>query len=251
MDTLMDLINSNQLGQLKLPAKPECMDTDQQVLFTTAITADPLPIGPGEWQGGAAAAYKLIAPSTPPLPTELPAPSRKLVFDAASIDRAGVPALMRVYLDGYMGFSPFIKYFPAPSDILLPAQFKPEEERHPSWEAPKLRDQWTKRRYVAFEVCRQASALQQAVDTSICGRGSQAGGTQAEQEEVCAACGQHRLEDCSQQSSCPATGCHAGKQEEWLPPSEHRDPEHNVAASAGRKAGCTSAQKQWQKYATL
>ena len=164
LDTLMDLINSNQLGQLKLPAKPEGMDTDQQVLLTIAITADPLPLSWTNRQGDAAAAYKLIAPATPPLPTELPAPSRKLVFDGASIDRAGVPALMRVYLDGYMGFSPFIKYFHVPSVIPLPDEFKPEEEQHPSWEAPKLRDQWLKRKNVTFEVCMQAPALQQAVN---------------------------------------------------------------------------------------
>lgn len=69
-----------------------------------------------------------------------------------------------MYLDGPMGFSLFTKYFRVPSGIPLPAQFRLEEERHPSWEAGKLRDQWLKRRDLAFEVCMQAYALQQAVN---------------------------------------------------------------------------------------
>jgi len=58
VDALVALIDSNKLSQVMLSAKPECMDTDQQVLFAQKISADPLPIGPGDWQGDVAAAYQ-------------------------------------------------------------------------------------------------------------------------------------------------------------------------------------------------
>ena len=154
LDTLMALINSN-------------MDTEQQMRFAQQISADPLPASAGEWQGDVTAAYK--APVTPPAAAELPvsaATSRQLVFDGSSIDSAGVSALTRVYLDGYMGFSPFVKYFPVPTQFDLPAGFRPTEERHPRWEASKLADQWLKRRDLAFEVCIQAAALHSAVNSS-------------------------------------------------------------------------------------
>ena len=165
VDTLMALINSNQLCQLKLSSDPEGMDTDQQKQFAQQIRADPLYDSAGQWQGDVTTGCK--APVTPPVTGELPvsaAPSRKLVFDASSMDSAGVSALTGVYLDGYMGFSPFIKYFPVPTKFDLPAQFRPTEERHPRWEASKLADRWLKRKDLAFEVCIQAPALQQAVN---------------------------------------------------------------------------------------
>lgn len=144
LDALMALINSNRFDQMMPTAKPE------------------------EWQGDDATAHK--APSTPPMVAELPvsaAAPRKLGFDGSNIDRAGVSALMRVYLDGHMGLTPFIKYFPVPSSLTVPAQFIPEEAKHPGWEASKLADQWLKRRDVAFEVCMQASPLQQAVNARV------------------------------------------------------------------------------------
>lgn len=163
-DTLMALINSNQLCQLKLSSDPEGMDTDQQTQFAQQISADPLYVSAG--QGDVITGCK--APVTPPVAGELPvsaAPSRKLVFDGSSMDSAGVSALTGMYLDGYMGFSPFIKYFPVPTKFDLPAQFRPTEERHPRWEASKLADQWLKRKDLAFEVCIQAAALRSAVNS--------------------------------------------------------------------------------------
>lgn len=168
LDTLVTLIDSNHHNAYVTPGpatRPENMDTDQQTLFFQQISADPLPVSAGEWQGNVTAACK--PPVTPPAAAELPvslATSRKLVFDGSSIDSAGVSALIRVYLDGYMGFSPFVKYFPVPIQFNLPAEFRPTEGRHPRWEASKLADQWLKRRDLAFEVCIQASALQQVVN---------------------------------------------------------------------------------------
>lgn len=159
LDTLVTLIDSNHHNAYIMPApaaKPENVDTDRQTLFCQQISADPLPVK---------AACK--APVTPPAAAELPvsaATYRKLVFDGSSIDSAGVSALIRVYLDGYIRFSPFIKYFPVPTQFNLPAEFRPTTERHPCWEASKLADQWLKRRDLAFEVCLQASALQQVVN---------------------------------------------------------------------------------------
>ncbi|DBA88391.1 TPA: hypothetical protein ACH3X2_004885 [Trebouxia sp. C0005] len=51
-----------------------------------------------------------------------------------------------------------------PLPFNLPAEFRSIEERHPRWEASKLADQWLKRRDLAFEVCIQASALQQVAN---------------------------------------------------------------------------------------
>ena len=113
------------------------------------------------------------AADRPPTPQANDAPlasatlPRKLVFDGASIDKAGIQTLMRVYLDGYGNFPPFIHYFPVPSSTPLPDQFTPEEARHPGWEVEKLKEQWAKRKNVAFEVCRQAPALQQAVNARL------------------------------------------------------------------------------------
>lgn len=138
------MINSNRFDQMMPTAKPE------------------------ERQGDDATVHN--APSTPPMVAELSvsaATPRKLVFDGANIDRAGVSALMRVYLDGQ---SPFIKYFPVPSstsNTLLPAEFGPEARRNPGWEMTKLADQCLKRRDLAFEVCVQASALQQTVNARV------------------------------------------------------------------------------------
>lgn len=74
---------------------------------------------------------------------------------------------MQVYLDGYDRFPPFVKYFPVPSSTPLPAQFTPETEKHPGWEPKSLVEQWAKRKDLAFEVCRQASALQIAVNARV------------------------------------------------------------------------------------
>lgn len=145
VDALMALsLNSNKFDQMIPTAKPE------------------------ERQDDDATVHK--APSTPPMVAELAvsaATPRKLVFDGANIDRAGVSALLRVYLDGQ---SPFIKYFPVPSSTSntpLPAEFRPEARRHPGWEMTKLADQWLKRRDLAFEACVQSSALQQAVNARV------------------------------------------------------------------------------------
>ena len=168
VDTLVTLIDSNHHNAYVMPGpagKPENVDIDQQTLLCQQISADPLPVSAGELQGNVTMACK--APVTPPAAAELAvsvATSRKLVFDGSNIDSAGVSALIRVYLDGYMGFSPFIKYFSVPSATTLPAEFRPMEERHPRWEASKLADQWLKRIDLAFEVCRQAPALQQVVN---------------------------------------------------------------------------------------
>ncbi len=186
LNALLALINSNKLSGAAMPvasadpaarvqrsqstAQPEYLDTDQQVLFATRISADPLPYGPGDWQGNVAAAHTIPTAPIAPTVAEWPvsaAGSRPLVFDGANIDRAGVPALTRVYLDGHMGLSPFINYFPVPACIPLPAQFRPEGERHPRWEKDSHRDVWDKRKDLAFEVCRQAYALQQAVNARV------------------------------------------------------------------------------------
>lgn len=114
----------------------------------------------------------VISCRKPPTPQPNPAPPisitlNKLRFDGRSIDKGGVVALTRVYLDGYLGFSPFIKYFPVPlCDVPLPREFTPEEEQAPEWER-KHRHQWDKRKDVAFQVCRQAYALQQAVNAKV------------------------------------------------------------------------------------
>ena len=150
VDTLVTLIDSNQHHAYVMPgpaAKPE-----------TSASEDPV----------AAAADRPPTPQAndaPPASAMLP---RKLVFDGASIDKAGIQLLMRVYLDGCDNLPPFIKYFPVlPPSITLPNQFRPEEARHPGWKVEKLKEQWAKRRYVAFEVCRQAPALQQAVNARV------------------------------------------------------------------------------------
>ena len=98
LDALLALIDSNKLSIAAMPqaasAKPEHKDTGNQ-------------------QGGVAAPNP-TAPAVAELPVSATG-SRKLMFDGAGIDRAGgVVALTRVYLDGYNGFSPFIKYFPVP-----------------------------------------------------------------------------------------------------------------------------------------
>ena len=129
---------------------------------------------------GKSASTSASAPSPAPVPASLSPPtvaelpvsavvSRNLVFDRASIDKAGgAAALIRVYLDGYLGFFPFIKYFPVQPCGPLPAQFSPDQEQQPRWEGSH-RDQWDKRNDLAFEVCRQAYALQQAVNARVPG----------------------------------------------------------------------------------
>ena len=147
LETLVTLIDSNQHHAYVMrgpTTKPEASASEDPV----AAVADRPPTPQ--------------ANDAPPASAMLP---RKLVFDGASVDKAGIQLLMRVYLDGYANFPPFIKYFPVlPPSTPLPDEFRPEEARHPGWEAEKLKEQWAKRRYVAFEVCRQAPALRQAVN---------------------------------------------------------------------------------------
>lgn len=150
LDTLVTLIDSNQHHAYVMPgpaAKPEASASGDPVV--AAADRPPTP----------------QANDAPPASAMLP---RKLVFDGASIDKAGIQSLMRVYLDGFANFPPFINYIPVlPSSTPLPDQFRPEEARHPGWEVEKLKEQWAKRRYVAFEVCRQAPSLQQAVNARL------------------------------------------------------------------------------------
>ena len=147
LDALLALIDSNKLSVAAKPqvasAKPEYMDTGNQQSSVATIPT---------------------APTVAELPVSATR-SRKLVFDGANIDKAGaVVALTRVYMDGHLGFYPFIKYFPVPQCVALPDEFTPEEEQAPKWEKKNYRDYWDKQRDVAFEVCRQAYALQQAVN---------------------------------------------------------------------------------------
>ena len=123
-----------------------------------------------------------LAPPSPPSPASPgPAPtsplltntvsaavSKKLVIDGASLDAAGITAWINVYLDGYNGSSPFIKYYPMhPSDPELPDEFRPVQEKSPGFKEKRFGDLWDKRRHLAFEVCRQASALQKAVNARL------------------------------------------------------------------------------------
>ena len=102
--------------------------------------------------------------SLPIMPISVAAP-RKLQIDVASFDQAGgLATLMQVYLDGYKGLVPFIKYFPIPIAYTPPDCFKPQGERKPRWETKRLGERWQKRSYVVFEVCIQAEPLQQAVN---------------------------------------------------------------------------------------
>ena len=127
-------------------------------------------------------AVPLASPSPPPPTSPGPAPTskpvtntvfvsvtntgfQKLVLDGASLDVAGIAAWISVYLDGYSGSSPFIKYYPMlPSDPELPDEFRPAQEKSPGFKEKRFGDLWDKRRHLAFEVCRQASALQKAVN---------------------------------------------------------------------------------------
>ena len=146
LDTLLTLIDSNHHNAYVMPgpaAKPEVSAIDDQVAAAADRPPTPQPH------------------DTLTVSVMLP---RTLVFDGSSIDSAGVSALTGVCLDGYMGFPPFIKYFPVPTQFYLPGQFRPTEERNPRWEASKLADQWLKRRDLAFEVCIQAAALCSAVN---------------------------------------------------------------------------------------
>lgn len=146
LDTLVTLIDSNQHHAYVVPGQA----TKPEVSTTNSVAT--------------------AGPSTPPPDAALTASSllpRKLVFNSAEIDNGGIQLLMRVYLDGYSNFPPFIHYFPVPSSTPLPDQFRPEEARCPGWEADNLKDQWEKRRHLAFEVCRQASALQIAVNAKV------------------------------------------------------------------------------------
>lgn len=149
LDTLLTLINNNQhnnpYGMPGQPAKPEASSSEQTVSAPAA------------------------GPSTPP-PDAAPIASvllpRKLVFDGTSIDKAGIPLLARVYLDGFDRFPPFIKFFPVPTQYSpLPDEFRPESEKAPEWEnKTTMRQHWIRRRDLAYEICKQAYWLQQKVN---------------------------------------------------------------------------------------
>ena len=152
MDTLLTLIQHNQhnnpYGMPGQPAKPEASSSEQTVSAPAA------------------------GPSTPPLdvaPTASVLLPRKLVFDGASIDKAGIALLARVYLDGFDRFPPFIKFFPVPTQYSpLPDEFKPESEKAPEWEdKSKMRQHWNRRRDLAYEICKQAYWLQQKVNARV------------------------------------------------------------------------------------
>ncbi len=129
-----------------------------------------------EENGKLAAASVALAPSPAPSPAPTPASptiaalpgsaavSRKLAFDDSLDKTGGVPALMKVYLDGPMAF---IKYFPVHPCGPLPAQFRPDREQPPRCHLDSYKDLWDKRRDLAFEVCRQACALQQSVNAKV------------------------------------------------------------------------------------
>jgi len=91
------------------------------------------------------------------------------VFDRASIDKAGGASSPDLgWLDGCLGFVSFIKYSPVHPCSPSPAEFNPDQEQQPRWEGSH-RDHWDKRKDLAFEVCRQACALQQALITRVPG----------------------------------------------------------------------------------
>lgn len=143
LDTLVTLINSNQHSAYLMPvpaAKPEASASENP---------------------STAAADRPSTPETddaPPVSTMLP---RKLVFDGKGIDLA---QLMRVYLDGFNRFPPFIRFFCVPDKYdPLPEQFRPETEKAPGWEDKNSGKQWADRRDAVYEVCKQAYWLQQTV----------------------------------------------------------------------------------------
>ena len=98
--------------------------------------------------------YKLIKP---PLIV-----CRKLYLDTCAINR--VDTLTRMYLDGLLGFPPFVKYFPIPGESSLTAEFNQDFLPNPGFEPKSDRQKWDKRQHVAYEVCRQACVLRQAVN---------------------------------------------------------------------------------------
>lgn len=214
LDTLLTLIDSNHHNAYVMPgpaAKPEVSAIDDQV---------------------AAAADRPPTPQPHDTLTGSVMLPRTLVFDGSSIDSAGVSALTGVCLDGYMGFPPFIKYFPVPTQFDLPGQFRPTEERHPRWEASKLADQWIKRRDLAFEVCIQAAALCSAVNSSAIE-------FETNRKEA-ARSSKQKYQQCEVSIDMRT----ADKQEERLPPPESCHPECNVQGYAGWQAGRSGSQKQ-------
>lgn len=88
-------------------------------------------------------------PASAPAPLAAPvAPSPA----SGSPGLAGIAALLQVYLDGCLGFSPFIKYLPLPTcHPSLPAQFPPDQEHLPCREGGH-RGAWDKRKDLVFEV---------------------------------------------------------------------------------------------------
>lgn len=82
-------------------------------------SAKPKHMDMGIQQGSVAALINAVA--------ELPmsaAGSRKVGFDEVSIDKVeGLAALTQVYLDGYLGFSPFLKNFVVSQCILVLDKF--------------------------------------------------------------------------------------------------------------------------------
>ncbi len=183
LDTVADRIGSEWVGGSRgvpgnnaqkrqlMTALLQCI-AEEENGRSAAASAVTLAAASGPALAAAPSPAPVQASSSPPTVAELPVSamvSRKLVFDGASLDNWGVAALIQVYLDGYLGFSPFIKYFPVhPFDPSLPAQFRPDQEQPPPWDKRNShRDVWDKRKDLAFEVCRQAYALQQAVNARV------------------------------------------------------------------------------------
>lgn len=155
MDTLLTLINNNQHVHLYgMPGQPEASSSEQTVSAPAAGPSTPPP--------DAAQTVSVMLP-------------RKLVFDGASIDKAGIQLLARVYLDGFDRFPPFIKFFPVPTQYFpLPDEFRPESQKAPEWEdKSKMRQHWIRRKDLAFEICKQAYWLQQKVNARALEYGSQ------------------------------------------------------------------------------
>ena len=140
LDVLITLIDSNQHHAYVMPgpaAKPE------------AVASEDPPMAAAE------------RPRTPQTEDAHPAPAmsqRKLVFDGKGIVLA---QLMRVYLEGFNNFPPFIRFFPLPEKYgPLPAQFRPDTEK-PRWEEDRKNEkQWGRNEHAAYEVCKQAYWLQ-------------------------------------------------------------------------------------------
>lgn len=112
LDTLVTLIDSNQHHAYVMPgpaANPKAPVSEHPVAADSGPSAPPTEDAP------------LVSAMLP----------RKLVFDGKCISLA---QLMKVYLEGFNNFPPFIRFSPVPAEYgPLPAQFRPEAEQKPGW----------------------------------------------------------------------------------------------------------------------